>query len=407
MNQTLQADILILGAGIGGYEAYYTLAKQLKRAGIKKNITVVDHHNYFTFTPMLHEVATGSVEPSHCAIPVRGLISPDHTFLRADVQTIDPEKKEVKTDAGIIKYEYCVVALGSKINFFNTSGAEKFAHHVRTLPAAVHLQQAIVTALENAEPEINITVVGGAFTGVEIAGQFSHFIKTDIKKLYPYKKVMLTLIQAGPEIVPTMPEKIRRYIAARLTAENVTILYNSRVTEVKEKMLVFDNGKTVPSDITTWTAGFENVGATFMSEAFCERGRIPVGERLHHTKFDTLYAVGDIMCGMDQKTKTPFPQLGEAAYKEGKYVGYDIVQRIKNKKRARIFSFKSKATIIPLGNWQGVAMFGPITFYGAFAWWLRRTAYLMAVPGMVRKIKIVFDWTLHSFSHRYIIDLDN
>jgi NADH dehydrogenase len=203
----MKTNILILGSGIGGYQAYKTIAQRLRGKNAQQTITVVDQNNYFTFTPLLHEVATGSVEPTHCAIPLRGLMNSDDKFIRATVQQIDPIKQEVQTDVGTINYDYCVVALGSKINFFSTPGAAAHAHHVRTLQAAMRLQEAIVNALESCETELALTVVGGAYTGVEIAGQLSHFIQSDIKKLYPHKKVTVTLIQATDSIIPTLPEK--------------------------------------------------------------------------------------------------------------------------------------------------------------------------------------------------------
>ena len=86
MDNTLKTDILILGAGIGGYETFRTLQKLFKRHGIHKTITIVDQNNFFTFVPLMHEAATGSVEPDHCAIPMRELIMAPHRFVKASVE---------------------------------------------------------------------------------------------------------------------------------------------------------------------------------------------------------------------------------------------------------------------------------------------------------------------------------
>lgn len=404
--KAIKTDILILGAGIGGYEAYRSLAKQLKRQGVNKKITVVDRNNYFTFTPMLHEAATGSIEPNHCAIPLRALVKAPHSFVRAEIQKISPEKNCVETNVGTISYEYLIVALGSKVNFFNTPGAEKFAYNVRTLPAAMELQQKMISLLEGCESIINLAIVGGAYTGVEIAGQFSHFVKTDIAKLYPEKIVTISLIQANPEILPLLPEKIRKYVQKKLENEKVIIKLNSQVTEVTANTIVLKDGAVIPSDMTIWTAGFENMAASYLPAPSCEKGKIPVNEYLYTILYTNMYAIGDMMCAMDPKTNTMYPQLGEAAHKAGQYVARHIMSRILNKKSPAPFYFKSMGTILPLGNWQAVAQIGPITIYGPFAWWIRRTAYLLFFPGFVRKLKIMLDWTLHSFSHRYIIDLE-
>lgn len=399
------ADILILGGGIGGYETYRTLARTLKRAGLKQTITIIDQNNYFTFTPMLHEVATGVVEPSHCAIALRSLIRAPHQFIRARVENLDPKQNEVKTSAGTFTYDYVVTALGSAVNYFKTPGAAEYTYNVRTLPAAIHLQERIISLLEDCQDNLNFAVVGGSYTGVEVAGQLTHFIESDIRKLYPTKKVSITLVQASDSLVPILPEKTRTFVQKRLEKKKVRIFLNSRVTEVSKNSLTLADGTMVHSDLTIWAAGFENIGACYISQEFCEQGRIPVNNFLQHKNFPNLYAVGDIMLAKDD-AGLPYPQLGEAAYKEGQFVGKHLLSVLRNKKPSKPFYFKSKGTILPLGNWQAIAQFGNIFISGPFAWWLRRTAYLLVIPGFIRKFKIVLDWTLHRFTHRYIIDLD-
>lgn len=398
------ADILILGGGIGGYETYRSLAKQLKRHNLKQKITLIDQNNYFTFTPMLHEAATGGVEPSHCAIPLRALISAPHTFVRAKIDKLDPQKQEVTTSAGTFTYDFVITALGSAVNYFKTPGAAEFSHNVRTLPAAIRLQEALINLLEDSQETLNLTVVGGSYTGVEVVGQLTHFAETDIKKLYPEKKIIINLIQASDSLVPILPIKTREFIKKRLEKKGVQIFLNSRVTEVAQNSVSINQDQKIKSDLIIWAAGFENTGVCYLSEKFCEKGRIPVTNTLQHITFPTLYAVGDIMLATD-KNGVPYPQLGEAAHKEGWYVAKHLTAFLVKKNPPKPFAFKSAGTILPLGNWQAVAQIGPFFLSGPFAWWLRRTAYVLFLPGLVRKFKIILDWTLHRFTNRYIIDL--
>ena len=188
--------------------------------------------------------------------------------------------------------------------------------------------------------------------------------------------------------------------------ENVEIYLNSTVKKVTAEYLELANGEKIPSDMNIWTTGFANTAACYLDKDFCERERVPVTSRLQHQKFTHLYAVGDIALVVDPNNNSFYPQLGEAAHKEGQYVAKHIIADIQHKKISE-FRFKSFGTIIPLGSWDAVAMIGPFTFYGPIAWWLRRTAYLLFFPGLLRKIKIAIDWTLHSISHRYIIDVEN
>ncbi|MBP7992192.1 MAG: NAD(P)/FAD-dependent oxidoreductase [Candidatus Magasanikbacteria bacterium] len=397
-------NILVLGGGIGGYEAYRTLAKGLKRHGLKQTITVIDQNNYFTFTPMLHEVATGVVEASHCAIPLRALVEAPHQFVRAKVINLNPEKQEVTSSAGTFTYDYVVAALGSAVNYFKTPGAAENTYNVRTMSAAMKLQERIIDLLENCENKLSFTVVGGSYTGVEIAGQLTHFLESDIHELYPEKKISINLVQAADSLVPILPEKTRKFIQKSLEKKKVIIYLNSRATEVTKKSLILANKTTIDSDLVIWAAGFENIGACYISQEFCEQGRVPVNNFLQHEKFSSLYAVGDIMLAKDE-AGFPYPQLGEAAHKEGWYVAKHLLSILRKKKIPKPFYFKSTGTILPLGNWQAVAQFGPIFISGPFAWWLRRTAYVLFLPGLAHKFKIILDWTLHRWGHRYIIDL--
>ena len=137
-------DIVILGFGIGGYSAY----KKLKKTD--KKILIIDKNNYYTFTPMLHEVASGSVDPDHCSKSIRSIIKKTpHKFIKATVTNIDPKQNKISTDRGCFYFKKCIVALGSKVNHFQVKGAKEFSHHVRTLKAAKNLHHTFVNKLES------------------------------------------------------------------------------------------------------------------------------------------------------------------------------------------------------------------------------------------------------------------
>lgn len=204
--------------------------------------------------------------------------------------------------------------------------------------------------------------------------------------------------------MPILPQKTRLYVKNNLEKKGVSILLNSRATSVTKNSVILDTGKVIPGDVIIWAAGFANTGACYLSDTFCEKGRIPVTSQLNHPQFKNLYAVGDIMLALD-KNGQPYPQLGEAAHKEGAFVATHLLSQLMGAKNTKSFSFKSAGTILPLGNWQAIAQFGPFFISGPLAWWIRRTAYVLFLPGLARKFKIILDWTLHRWTHRYIIDL--
>ncbi len=402
------ADIVILGAGIGGYETFRTLARLLKKHRLPQRILVIDRNNYFTFTPMLHEAATGSIEPGHAAIALRELLyGTPHSFLKATVAHIDPPTKTIQTDQGTVRYGYAVLALGSGVNYFGLADAASKAENVRTLRGALRLRRKLMGLLEGCQTEITVTIVGGGFTGVEVAGQFSYLAAHDLKKLYPDKKILVRLIDPSG-ILSMAPPQVPAIIQRRLENAGVHFEIGSRVQGLENGRLILANGKTFTTDLTIWCAGVQNYADSFLSADFQEKGKIPVNEFLQHVRANELYAVGDIAAACDSTTKKPCPPLGEAAHRQGAYVATHLAAALRGKAaRVKPFRFKSWGMMVPVGEGYGVVVAGPLVFTGFIAWFIRRTVYIFFMPGALRKIKIMFDWALHSFGFRYIIELED
>lgn len=405
MTENIKTDILILGAGIGGYATFKKLSKELKKNKLKQTITILDSNNFFTFIPLLHEVASGSIEPGHATIPLQELVyGTPHHYIKATVEKIFPGKNTVQTSIGNIAYEYCVTAIGSGVNYYGIKGAEKFSYSVRTLREAMRLRSSIIKKLETCDQELNINVVGGGFTGIEVAGQMSALVNGDLKKLYPKAKIKVSIIQAIDKLAPQLPLKAQKKIAARLKKIGVKILLNAKVNEVKVCEIILDK-QTLSSDFTIWCAGVENLAGHMMDADFCDRDRLPVNNFLQHKMYPNLYAVGDIVCGSNPNETETYPQIGEAAESQGLYVGEHIVCSLLQKKISPFF-FKSKGILMPIGDNYGIIVFpSGFVLSGFLAWWIRRTVYVIFVPGILRKLKIILDWTLNFFGFRYIVDL--
>lgn len=405
---THHADILIVGAGIAGYEAFRTLSKELKKHSIQKTITLIDQNNFFTFVPLLHEVASGAVEPTHASVPIRELIhNTPHTFIRARMTHIDPEEKIVSTTAGNITFETCVVATGSTTNYFNTPGAKEHTYHVRTLRDALTLQSALLSKLESCTTcPLNITIVGGGYTGVELAAEFAQLVNHELRQLYPTGKASVTIVEPNQSILSILPKKVQTKVTKRLIDMRVNILTGERVTEVTPTELKLASGNTLPNSITIWSTGFTTDAGSFLPESCVEKGRILTNEYLQTKQHSSIYALGDVARIVDPNNpEILYPQLGEAAHKAGEYVGKHIIRTLLGKK-TKPFRFTSHATLMPIGEWYGVAIFSPrIILFGKLAWWMRRTAYVLFMPGFLRKFRIILNWTLMSFGFRHIIDL--
>jgi len=230
-------------------------------------------------------------------------------------------------------------------------------------------------------------------------------IKKDLNSLYQDKNFKITIVQSQDELLPYTPEKVRATACKKLEKEGVKILLKTRVKEVTENSVILDNGDSIKSHLTAWTAGFSTIGDCYVGADACEKGQIIVNQYLQSKADPDLYAIGDIALAHDIETGAPLPKLGEIAHLEGEHVAKNLAKQIKNKPLIP-FNHKSKGVLIPIGDWFAVAHLGPFTFHGRFAWWLRRTIYLAFIPGYLRKLRIIIDWTLHSLGFRHTVDLD-
>lgn len=410
MMEKENTNILILGAGIGGYETFRSLSYRLRRARLNKKITIVDQHNYFTFVPLLHEVAVGAVEPSHCAISLQELVmNTPHRFIKARIKKIDPEKKQVTLDCSdtgdaTISYDVCVAALGSTVNYFDIPGAPEQTYHIRSLDNALAFRNALINRFDSPDQHITISIIGGGASGVEVAGQIAELARHDLKRLYPHKDTAIKLIERGEELASFLPPRARALIKKRLQRLGVDIVLKVGVKKVAGGSLILTNGGTIESDLTLWTAGLSSNSHTILGERFCRRGRIPVTNRLQHPDFESLYAIGDNAECFDEWCQVVVPQLGEAAHREGEYVAKHIVARLKSKK-IQPFHFKSKGTLMPIGDRYGLIIKDNFVLAGFWAWAIRRLVYVWFMPGVVRKLKIISDWILRLFGFADIISI--
>jgi NADH dehydrogenase len=403
--QKITADILILGAGIGGYEVFKKLNIGLKKSHLNKTITIVDQNNYFTFTPLLHEVASGSIEPPQAVLSLREIIyKTPHHFLKSKVLKINPKQRMVITEAAEITYEYCVMSLGSSVNFYGITGTNENCYTVRTMTEALRLRRDIIKKLDACRSDLSISIIGGGYTGVEVAGQMAHLANWDLKKLYPETKIKINLIQASATVVPQLPKKAQTKIINRLKNMGVEIFFNAGVKKITTENIILPD-KEITSDITIWSAGVENMANKFLEQNMCEKGQIPVNEFLQHRNFTSLYGVGDIICGTNVGETSHFPQIGEAAYHQGQYVAQHLLAVLKQKK-CQPFNFQSRGTLMPIGDNYGIGVFGKMVIDGFFIWWLRRTVYVLFMPGFLRKLKLVINWTLNLFGFRYFSDIN-
>lgn len=409
------SHIVIVGAGFGGVYTYARLHRLL-HAKREVRITLVNRTNYFLFTPLLHEVATGGISPENIVQPLRDILNCScGVFLCADVQNIQFKKKEIHTSRGILSYDMLVLAPGAETNFFGVQGAEKYAFQLKSLPDAIRLKNQIIASVEAASgitdeallaSLLSFVIVGGGATGVELAGEISDFCYGTLSRYYPYARirdrVRVTLVQSAPELVPQFPVALRELSAQAMKKKHVDVRLNTTVTAIEEHAVILSTGERIETDTPIWVAGVKPVETPCDDASVRDaRGCYSTNATLQLTGYKEVFVLGDCV-GIHG---VPMPQLAQVATQQAAFVAENINRAMRGEP-LKTFSYRSSGVLISLGEHYAAGQIGNLIFSGMFCWWLWRTVYLSKLHGFRRKLKVALDWTFDLFLPRDISKID-
>jgi NADH dehydrogenase len=408
-NKPRKKRIVILGGGFGGVYAAMYLEKLLARVDAVE-ICLVSRDNFFLFTPMLHEIAASDLEITNIVNPLRKLLRKVEVLV-GDVNQIDLPNKRVLISHGYrnhslqIDYDHLVIALGSITNFYDIPGLAGLAVSMKSLRDAIQLRAQIIGHLEEANSECNsadrqslltFVVAGGGFAGVETVAALNDFVREALP-FYPNlceDMLRILLVHSGAVILPELGESLGRYTQKVLARRGVEIRLNTRVKSMTENKVFLPYGVPIPCRTLVWTAGI--VPSPIISSLPCakERGRIVVNQFLRVPDRPDVWAVGD--CAFVPDIRNPgksHPPTAQHAIREGKVVAQNIAAALLGRP-LRSFSFRTIGLLASIGRRTGVARIFGFNFSGFFAWWMWRTIYLSKLPGLDKKVRVVFDWTL-------------
>ena len=352
--------VVVVGGGFGGLSAVRKLAKA------NVDVTLIDRHTYNTFSPLLYQVATASLNPGDITWFLRAVRARQKnvTFLKGIVLTIDHQSKTLGLHGGVtVAYDHLILANGVTANFFGTPGAEEFALPLYKRSQALAVRDKLFAYLEEAaingqDEELRIIVVGGGPTGVETSGAFAEFRNHDMPVTYPEldrEKIHVTLVEAGPGVLGPFKERLREYARKSLDERKVDLRFNTMVKEVREDgVLVEHDGQQefLPAGLTVWATGVTSHDTVKDWNVPQGRGgRIEVDDHLRVRGLDKTYAIGDIAVDPDN----PLPQLAQPALQGGKYVGEVIAAEIAGKRDRGPFKYFDKGIMATIGKSSAVA----------------------------------------------------
>jgi len=405
--------ILILGGGFGGMHVLKELQEKIDGKNI--NITIVSEKNYFLFTPMLPEVASGMLNPRDITMPIRELCS-NAKFYQASVLSIDLEQKLVtitrKFDGKnhAIEYDYLVLAIGSINNFFGNKSIEEYSFTIKTVEDAIELRNQIILMMEIAaqtgsvglqQKFLTFTVVGAGFAGVEIIGEINHFVRKSVKQAYPSiidKNINMILISSRNEILPELNKKLGESARAYLEKMGVRIIKNVKAVNAGESHVELSDGEIIPCTTLIWTGGVTT--DSVVGSLNCEHdkgGRVLVDKYLRLVGHPEVFALGDCAAVPDSDTGKYYPPTAQHALRESKIVSQNIKRILTGDLGLKEFSYHSKGMMATIGNKAGVASLMGLSITGVLAWIIWRTYYLFHLPTFESKIKIGVGWAINLF----------
>jgi NADH dehydrogenase len=404
--------ILIVGNGFGGIYALKNLRK-LFQGDKRVKISLIGEKNYFLFTPLLHEVATGGINPSNIIEPIREVLgcSLDKFYL-GTAEEINLKNKKVKVGDNFIDYDYLILAPGSETNFYNTKGAENYSFTLKSIEDAVKIKNRCIAQIEHAAQNkdreqrkkmLKFVIVGGGPTGVELAAEIEELIKESFSSYYPkeiIEDVSIVLIQKGTELVPAFSAKSRQKSLAVLQKKGIEVILDSEVIEVADSYIVINKETKILTENVIWVAGVKPKEIKFDELVLkSQDGRLIVNEYLQLEDHREIFAIGDAALVIE-KGKA-LPSLAQVAEKESLSVAKNI-QFLINQKRPERFTYKSSGNLLSLGRWMAIGEIHNFYFSGHITWWFWRTVYLFKLISWRKKVKVALDWTINFFSPRDI-----
>ncbi|MEN0080862.1 NAD(P)/FAD-dependent oxidoreductase, partial [Flavobacterium lindanitolerans] len=393
--------IVIVGGGFAGI----ALAKKLKNKPVQ--VVLLDKHNYHTFQPLLYQVATGGLEAGSIAYPIRKVVHEykNFYFRLCHVNDINTKNNKIIADIGELRYDYLVIATGSKTNYFGNKEIERNSIAMKTIPQSLNIRSLILENFEQAlltddEHErnalINFVLVGGGPTGVELAGALAEMKNAILQKDYPdldISKMQINLIQSGDRILNTMSEKSSSAAEKYLKNLGVNVLKNIRVTSYDGRTISTNTDVVLETATLIWTAGVQGaiVNGLPASSLMEKVERIKVNEYNQVLGFPNIFAIGDIAMMATEEYPQGHPMVAQPALQQGRLLGENIIKLIQNQEM-KPFHYNDKGSMATIGRNKAVVDLPNYHFHGVFAWFVWMFVHLFSLIGFKNKAVVFLNW---------------
>lgn len=399
--------VVIIGGGFGGLDA----ARALARAPVR--VTLIDRHNYHLFQPLLYQVATASLSPGDVASPIRWVLrkQANVTVLLAAVQSIDIAMRRLTLNAGPtehgqpadqeIAYDFLILATGAAHAYFGHPEWATRAPGLKTLDDALEIRRQVLLAFEAAEREpdpvaqqrlLTFVIVGGGPTGVELSGAFAEIsrqsLRKDFRNIRP-ESARILLLEGGPDVLGTFPEKLRAKAKASLTRLGVEVRTKSVVTTVDAEGVMVGEER-IAAQTVLWAAGVAaSPVAKSLGVPLDRAGRVLAEPTLAVVGHPEIFVAGDI-CALQQDGH-PLPGVAQVAMQEGAHAARNVIHAVRGEPLVP-FRYRDYGNMAVIGRGSAVADIGPVKLSGFFAWLMWVFLHIFWLVGFRNRFAVMGEW---------------
>ncbi|MCB0635440.1 MAG: NAD(P)/FAD-dependent oxidoreductase [Lewinella sp.] len=398
--ETSQERVVIIGGGFAG------LAVARELADSDYQVVLLDRNNYHQFQPLFYQVAMSGLEPSSIVFPFRKLFRshPNVYFRVAEVEKIEADEQRLLTNLGHCNYSHLIIAIGADTNFYGQKEIERHALPMKSVSEALFLRNAILSDYEKAlsvpdfeerQGLIDIVIVGGGPTGVEMAGALAEMRHNILPKDYrelDTQEIDIYLIQGADKVLFGMSEESSDKALAYLENMGVQVRLKTMVTGYDGEWVSLSNGERIRSRKVIWAAGITgNTLPGLPDEAWTHGHRLAVDRHSRLLEQDNIYAIGDIAYMEEEAFPKGHPQVAQVAIQQGKQLARNLLRQQKGK-AWEDFSYRDKGSMATVGRNRAVVDLPRLSFQGFMAWAVWLLVHLFAILGTKNKIFVFINW---------------
>ena len=403
--KTTQKKIIIIGAGFAGLK----LARKLN--GTPYQVILLDKNNYHQFQPLFYQVATSGLEPSAISFPLRKIFhqSKNVHFRMAEAKKIDQNINRLYTDVGYLDYDYLVLALGAETNYFGSKNIESNSTPMKSVSEALFIRNKIISNYETAiniaeeekrKPIMNVVIVGGGPTGVELAGAMAELRNNVLPKDYPelsFKNMRVVLIEAGGSLLSSMSTAAKNKSLEYLQNLGVDVLLNTQVEDYDGLTVKLKVANSIQTKTLLWAAGIKPASIKgIRNEQKKANGRLLVNTFNSLKGSKDVFALGDL-CLMEIDDPRGYPQVAQVALQQADNLANNLKRNLQSQEW-KPFRYRDLGSMATIGRKLAVVDLPFIQFQGIMAWLTWLFIHLMAILGVKNKLFIFFDWAWNYLS---------